>query len=370
MATNPFLAGQQAARGQNPVPAAPQRDLGDVVKLRAFLNQQQQAMADRAREEQQRALANEVQQRAVAGAPEDVRDLVRTPEGFEQYVKSRFATTKPVKWQTVGSDKTGYYQVHPETGEKRSILDAAPGDANPELTASMRMRAQKIQDTMRLQGVDEASATAIVDGQVRAITDPVSGDSMLVNMATRQVIPVDVPRESLPMVGDADDLSGKNLSAEEMSQGTGAAATVKDVLAKTAGQIFPELVDAQSTEASQAIKQIRNRLVPALSISGRPPVIEQERILELLPNTGVFESPERARTVLNSLKRELQRQANADAQAYNDKLLPASEEAGVLARRRELLSIVDQLDGIGGGDPAKPATSKRIRFDAEGNIIE
>jgi hypothetical protein len=129
MAPNPFLAGQMAARGQDIVPQALQRDLMDVMKLRAWMQEQQQAQSDRARQEQERGVMAQARNQAVAGAPEDMRALLSTPQGFNAWVESQFKDKAPAKPDVFGSAQTGYSALMPD-GSVRSLMPAAPD--NPE----------------------------------------------------------------------------------------------------------------------------------------------------------------------------------------------------------------------------------------------
>lgn len=382
MAVNPFLAGQMAARGQAPVDQGQPIGIQDVIRARAALQAQQDQSQDReyqqserVRQAQQQANQAAIQQEAIANAPEELRALLRTPEGFNQWVQSQFKEREPKKAQIFGSTETGYFRLGDDNQPVSLVAGKPAGDSNPGLTAAMRMREEKIGDAMRLNKVNEADATAIVDGQVRTVTDPVSGRSSIVNMVTQKTIPIELDQTPVPEIATLPGEREEILSINELAEGTGAVAGVKDLAAKTLGQVFPELVDEGNTDARTGLQQLRNRLVAALSISGRPPVIEQERIIELLPTVGFFESPARARLVLNSLKRELVRQYQDDAGAVRGGL-PSQEEKQVRQRMSEVRSIIGKLDGKDSeGAQPKPKsdespTPKRLKFDAQGNLVE
>jgi len=94
---------------------------------------------------------------------------------------------------------------------------------------------------------------------------------------------------------------------------------LQEGLSRSVGQFFPEnFTFAETTEDRTQLRSARQQLISALSISGRPPVIEQERIERNLPSLGLLESPERARAQLEQLTSDLLRQRQADLEDLED----------------------------------------------------
>jgi len=94
---------------------------------------------------------------------------------------------------------------------------------------------------------------------------------------------------------------------------------LQEGLSRSVGQFFPEnFTFAETTEDRTQLRSARQQLISALSISGRPPVVEQERIERNLPSLGPLESPERARAQLEQLTGDLLRQRQADLEALDD----------------------------------------------------
>lgn len=168
-----------------------------------------------------------------------------------------------------------------------------------EQTAAMRMRTQKIADLMALQDLNQADATAIVDGQVQAVTDPVRGKSVLVNRATGETKPIETPRRKIEPLGDGQ---GGAISLDDLAAEVGAIPFAKDFISKTVGQFYPGLVDEARTKAATQLGFIQQHAVMAFSTSSRPPVIEQKAIRELFPQKGIYDSSEHARQQLNHLR--------------------------------------------------------------------
>jgi len=115
---------------------------------------------------------------------------------------------------------------------------------------------------------------------------------------------------------------------------------LQEGLSKTVGQFFPEnFTFAETTEDRTQLRSARQQLISALSISGKPPVIEQERIEGNLPSLGPLESPERARTQLTQLTSDLLRQREADLRDIDDTSLNPS-------LRREIQKRVNGVDAM------------------------
>jgi hypothetical protein len=150
------------------------------------------------------------------------------------------------------------------------------------------------------------------------------------------------------------------------------------VVSKTAGQLDPIFVDKQNAEARTQLRGLQQRLVFALSLSERPPVIEQERITGLLPSEGLFESPARAKAVFGTLRDTLIRQRDADAGYINSGNASATETPKLRSRVYELDQIIRELDQGLSPQAAAPSAapsgapsgaSGSITIDRDGNII-
>lgn len=214
-------------------------------------------------------------------------------------------------------------------------------ETDGNLTSAQRLRNQKIEELMALNpDIGRDRATAIVDNQIKRIVDPVMGTIFETGpQGTREISP---ERPEVPLMGEEGDGAGR-VSAEDIAEATGARGVVPEIAARTVGQIFPEVISEDTTRARQTLRSLERRLVTALSLSGRPPIIEQERIRSLLPDAGFFEAPARARQVLSQLREELIGQRDADARAINAQAVGPQEERALRARILELDSIIRDL---------------------------
>lgn len=187
------------------------------------------------------------------------------------------------------------------------------------------IRDQKIADNMRLYGLSEEDATAVADGNMKVQTDPLSGQPSLVNVATGVSRPI---QETVPDMPPAPasvvepEITVPNVPEETvfdiLGSGVGLQAVTKEALSTTVGQVFEGATFEETTRARTKIKALSEKLIFALSQSDRPPVIEQTRLMELLPSTGVFESESHARTSLTELHGGLSRQLIDDLAVVND----------------------------------------------------
>lgn len=263
----------------------------------------------------------------------------------------------------------------------RARIAAAQADASGSAatTSALRTRAQKIDDAMRLQGLSEAEATAQVDNQLRYPVDPVSGRLYAIGPGgeardiTPQRAPVPMRAErGAAMAGqpvaatEAPAEPEEGVTVEEMARATGAVPLAQEAVSRTLGQLSPWFVSQDTAEARTALQGLRNRLVFALSISDRPPVIEQERITQLLPSTGVFESEPRALAVFDQLRRDLIAVRDADARVINAGAVGPQQERALRARVAEVDQLIDRLERAPGQAPAiAPEIEARATAEAE-----
>lgn len=175
----------------------------------------------------------------------------------------------------------------------------------PETTSAMRLRAVKRADAMRLYGISEGDANAVVDGFAQIITDPVSGKSTLVNKATQETRPIDrkvPPVERIPVPEDEP----QRVSVEDIAGESGIGAVAVDAWDRIVGQlpvVGKDLISTERARAQTATANLKQQAISAFSLSSRPPVVEQERILDMIGNAVALESPPRKLAVLQETGR-------------------------------------------------------------------
>ena len=312
-------------------------------------------------------------QKAVAGAPEDVRALAAAAP--EEYIQAQFAQRKPPtlagrvaqqrlaldqqKWERELADQERqrqafeqYVSALPPDQQARARAVGIEGlDEGGGLTTAMQTQLQEAAQLVAM-GMDPTEAYMRSSGNVHRITDPVSGRT-IEQVPSVGVREVEAERLHLPMLPQEP---GATASVEKMAAQTGARGVLPEFISKTIGQIpgLEDLVRPEAAEARTGLRALGNSLQHAMALSNRPPVFEQERILAMLPSTGIWESPERAMAVFGEIRDQLTQQRNADAQIINMGLVAPTEQKALLARVASLENIIKRLTPAGDPQEGRP----------------
>lgn len=153
--------------------------------------------------------------------------------------------------------------------------------------------------------------------------------------------------------------------------GLGVKGTAKQLWNDTVGQIPGFKVYKDEAEAAQKLRYLERDAIMAFSSSSRPPVIEQQRIANLLPQPRVWsQNPELARTQLSNAVDIMAQQYRDDTQyAQSTNVSRAErEEARQRARHmRNLLSRIVEPDHLatltGDGGSGNPEDIENILRD-------
>jgi hypothetical protein len=222
----------------------------------------------------------------------------------------------------------------------------------PEKTPTLR--AQKIA-SLTGRGLDQTTAEDIVDGNVDIEIVPTTGRARLVNKLTQEVTEIPIGGAKGTPAGGETTPPKTTEQQPGPGQAYGALNWLKDISTDTLGQVFEEMQFPEVRTARTQMKFLREEIINALSKSGRPPVVEQERILENLPSLGPVESIGGAVVALKTT-RSLLEQVKADDETFSDdpnqpdKLrLDAFER---VRRINRVLKQMEVLDTIG-----KPAAN-------------
>lgn len=130
----------------------------------------------------------------------------------------------------------------------------------------------------------------------------------------------------------------------------GAENVTKEFIGNTLGQIWGNLTSEQVVRGRTVANTLKQRVKAALTISSRPPVMEQENILQIIPSTGLFQSVEDARARLTELRSILQRQFTDDVNYAARPGLTPKERRDTRNRARETRAVLELI-----GDP-RPTT--------------
>lgn len=233
----------------------------------------------------------------------------------------------------------------------------------PPLPNEQDQRDRKIRDLMN-QGVERARAEDIVDGRERIIQHPVSGQTMRYNARTEETHPVDFPGDAPHMLPESE----RGGMLDEPLE-VGFVPWLAELGSRTGGQFSDRLNNEDLERARTDMRMLREEFIEALAKSGRPPVVEQQRILESFPSLGPMESPERARASLQAVADSLVRIRNDDLRYSQDHSAPARDRGEARERARAIDRMLRRLDpslfqqddgpspgrqGIGGGSAGAP----------------
>lgn len=182
---------------------------------------------------------------------------------------------------------------------------------------------QKIR-AYQMQGFDANEALKLASGRYEISVNPMTGERVMVDTASQQIIPLKQPQYADGAGGGqtapAVPPQGKTLW-DMAEKGTGVASTIQRGLSDTAGQLPGALGDMMTfpatVEATQNLELFKRNLIQSLSLNPRFPVAEQQRIENLLPR-GAMTSPDTLRTSMQALDQELARIEMMAAAGMND----------------------------------------------------
>lgn len=206
------------------------------------------------------------------------------------------------------------------------------------------VREQKIQDAMSTLGLSRAEAVKLADGYTRLTTDEL-GNRVLTDMTQggRSRL-LEVEGGVRPPDPSPHTPFAPNNLAFDPAEGTGAAASAKGLWNRTLGQV-PLLPVFQTAEtAAQHLRFVERDVIKALGSSGRPPVVEQQRIMAMIPTSMDWtQNPRAAQQNMASLADLLGMQYAADLSDSRDPMLPQKVRTDAVARSREVARVLRNI---------------------------
>ena len=164
-------------------------------------------------------------------------------------------------------------------------------DGNP---AEILMFDPSLGKYFRNVGGNKVEVTGVVKPAIEFMRDPVTGIAFKLNPTTGLAEPITQTEPDEPNMESVFKFMNEDLNFDP-SAGTGAAAAFINAWNNTVGQLPLVPVGETTSAAAQMLRNIERKAVDALKISSRPPIFEQEKIGELLPNpVAFFENPQLA----------------------------------------------------------------------------
>lgn len=253
--------------------------------------------------------------------------------------------------------KSDLVQIMTDQGPQYVRASQAEG-RRPYESGSQTQADREIQSLMN-QGVEREEAENIAYGRVRYQQDPVTGSLTRINEATGEAERVDVPMPDIAISGTGGQSGEGGGQAAGQAQGQGQNKPIladvsvygpKGSLGEAAqrGTFGAYDPGAEQTQQRQRIRLLREKVLDAYARSGRPSNYAQRRVEELLPSTGVFESPSRAYDVMNTLHQEMQQEYQTAQEIYQNPAIPPDQKKEAIAT---LYATRDVMRDI--GDPSQ-----------------
>lgn len=212
--------------------------------------------------------------------------------------------------------------------------------SQPEQPADQRER--KIAQYMEIFGMNRADAIRAVDSQVLMdetgnlrLFDPTSGTGSFIN-TDNEMSPVDTAQTTPEAT--IEDL------AYDPGKGTGFGASFIGMWNSTVGQLPFMPVGTETEEIAQNLRLLERDAIRALGSSGRPPVVEQNRIAALVPDAMAWsENPEVARGKMVNFVNLMMNQYTDDMRFAADRSNPKEVRDTSRERANNIQSIMQRL---------------------------
>jgi len=275
--------------------------------------------------------AGDINDEAYSAALEDVgTDIAmldpQYKKGAEQLQESRLSTVK-------NKIKTLQAQQH------AIDLKASPGPPNGGKPSAL---SQKIKTTMEAYpSLDEQTATGIAAGYITINTNPITGESVLVNKVTGTSKEITAIEES----GSQEQPKPRETKTlwELSEDATGVVSGARAGISKVTGQTG--LPIAEKTEyARQRTRSAQNNLIRALSINPRYPVAEMNRIKEETNiEPKLLDSPRLLRVRMRAVRDYLKSEIDSNKRTASNKKMPAKQRQDALQSIEAMQSFLMEM---------------------------
>jgi len=221
---------------------------------------------------------------------------------------------------------------------RRVPLDYTPA-AQPE--GSVREREARIKEYMDL-GMSRPQAIERLDAQY--MTDPVTGNLIAINRATGQATIPEVRTAAPPARIPAPPSVTEEQLAFDPGKGTGLAASFLGLWNSTVGQAPFARTFMGAETAAQQLTFLERDAIKSMATSDRPPVIEQERILQALPQAMDWaENPATARSKLMSFIDLMTTQYVDDLRYSQNQRMPKDVRESSAERARAVEALIGRV---------------------------
>ena len=275
----------------------------------------------------------------------------------EDKVNGKIHFLDPQSLQAVKTMDIGVEETEPKT----QIVDGQLVTISPEGTASAsaitglerdddpgsKTFQKKISTLLEANpGLSEQEATGMVLGTTKAVTDPVTGTTNIVDMVSGTSRSLNEPEREEPIepLEPDTDVPASSTLWDDSGLSTGPMSAIKHGASVVSGVVGGP-VASQTEQARQRSKISTNELIRALSINPRFPVGEINRIKEEISiGPQILDNPKLLRDRMIAIDESLRKRIKNENRTANDRSMPLDQRKGA---RRAANDIADFLDVMG-----------------------
>ena len=170
-------------------------------------------------------------------------------------------------------------QKNLKTGKVRKAYQT--GDQDPS------QREKKIQQYMDLYGWDRETATKYADNLIQVRKGPLGYESPL-DITTFSSQTAEQSQQTGQGQPGEEGTAEPFISAEETQKGVGPISSVKQMMNNIVGPFTPGQLFGDTEQARNKLRMFRQKVKPALMVSSRGAIWEQQQINEMLPDPDQF----------------------------------------------------------------------------------
>tara|TARA_Y100000361_G_scaffold119591_1_gene111103 strand:- start:1240 stop:2535 length:1296 start_codon:yes stop_codon:yes gene_type:complete len=214
-------------------------------------------------------------------------------------------------------------------------------------TAGLSEAEQEIQRVMKANpGISFTDAVNIKEGVVKIISNPVTGDSFLVNLATGEEKPLQsssvITAATSSTLAPSSDADPSSINLYKIAESTtGIIPAIKAAAQRVTGQIGIDVADPELLENIQTFQTAQSDI--RRSMRTAPKFLASEMALldkELNISPGPFKDSATLLAQIRSVNKSVRNRLKAIAKSINDPNLPADERAAGLRLQNDLTNFL------------------------------
>ena len=237
---------------------------------------------------------------------------------------------------------------------------------------------QKQVDVLKSRGFSDQDSFDIANGFVKPVTNPVTNQTELVNIATGESRKLNLQSQKTPPLAEIGGAVENNEAAqipslfENTALSTGVISAAKDIFAGTLGQVPGVQISEQTVQARQDLNTSQQDLVRSLITGDRFTATEMNAIKkEIEIESSILTSPSQLQQRMISIDRSLRKRLSDQERTADNDSLPVKDRQGALSNANSIKNFLDTLNvppTIKTADDARKLPSGTIFIDPTGKI--